>query len=502
MSTLSRRGLLQALGSAALFSAAPRALAGPKKRSILYISSDEHNARFLSRAGHPFARTPNLDKFFSRGLELRRAYTASPVCAPTRQSWLTGLLPMEHGQLGNAFVFDDDQASLVQRLRQTGYSTACFGKLHTNAAEHDGRFGFDRLLSDKGGAVWNQTLARYRGGPDEAQFDPKDAALFGSMPKAVAHKFLGKVRDDVRSSSDWVLLQEAIAWLRERPAEQPFFCLVSFRFPHYPFDLPRDFYYAYDPAELGEPPVIERDWSTRPGGAYQMKKRGWQSLTPAQTQLLSARYLGAVAYLDWLVGELLAALDAMGLGEDTLVVYATDHGDMGGNKGLWLKDVTYDDVSRKPMALRLPGVLPAGGHSDELMNDADILPTLLGLAGAAEAAPAELTGTDRAAALLGGAPIADATFAYDHISPNSGAGMAMVRTDRYKYTHYSGALFPEGGAELYDMAEDPGEARNLAADAGYARVVAELRDRLVEREQGLRAPRKVEKKDESGAMGD
>lgn len=492
MSMLTRRGLLGALAGAALCSAAPRALARTKPSSILYISSDEHNPGYLGSAGHPFARTPNLDRFFAQSLELRGVHTSSPVCAPTRQSWLTGLLPMEHGQLGNAYVFDDDATSLVTGLE--GYDTACFGKLHTNAEERDGRFGFQRLLSTKS-PDWDATLKRYRVGSDGGAYDPQDAAILRSLPPPVAHKFLGKVRGSVQGSADWVLLQEALGWLQERSPERPFFCYVSFRFPHYPFDLPEDFYYAFKPAELDEPPPIEHDWSSRLGGAYQMRKRGWQSLTREQTQLLRARYLGAVSYLDWLVGQLLDNLAAMGLAEDTLVVYSSDHGDMGGNKGLWLKDVMYDDVTRKPTAIRLPGRLPAGTRSSELMGDIDLLPTVFGLAGAPLRRP--LTGADRSAALLNGHTEAEATFAYDFINPDSGPQMSMVRSRGWKFVHYEGSFFPKGGAELYKLDEDPGETRNLAADPGYAGVADELLGLLRQRRVGLRAPAKVEKKEDT-----
>lgn len=491
MSGLTRRGLLGALGSAML---CPRgALASPQSRSILYISSDEHNASVMGRAGHPLARTPNLDRFFAQSLELGGLYTNAPVCAPTRQSWLTGLLPMEHGQLGNAYVYEDDGRSLVHTLSRAGYQTACFGKLHTNSAETDGRFGFDRLLSTHS-PDWEDCLNSHSFGKYEAIFDENDLALFRSMPQPMGDKFSGKVRGEPSTTPDWVLLQEARSWLRDRDPSRPFFCYVSFRFPHYPFDLPRDFYYAFDPAELDDPPAIETDWQTRPAGGFQMRRRGWDKLTRAHTQLLRARYLGAIAYLDWLVGELLKSLEELGLAEDTLVAYSSDHGDMAGEKGLWLKDVMYEGAARKPAALRLPGVLPAGARSTEWMGDVDLLPTVMSLAGLQP--PTDRSGTDRSAALLSGRPVAEATFAYDFITPELHPQLSMVRTADWKLVDYDGGPFPHGAAELYQMGEDPAERHNLAAE--QPAVVDALRGLLRERSQGLAKPTRVQKKEGGG----
>lgn len=477
--SLSRRQLLRT----ALTAPCAAALAGtaaaqdgeaPAPWNILYISADQHNPLFTSHERHPLARTPNIDRLASQGVRCANTYVATPVCAPTRQSWLTGLYAQEHGQLGNHYALDPRVPSLVQVFRDAGYTTACFGKLHTESAEENGAFGFDVILNQRNREVWQAIAQEYHAGERvEPWYDPHDAPIFDSIPSKIPFK--GRVKPHIGFCDDYVLVQEAIRFLRDG-LNRPFFAYVSMRLPHYPFDLPQDHYHRYAPEAVGPLPTPERDWRGRPGGAMQVATHRWDTLTPAQTALLTARYLGAVSLIDDLVGLLLDALDRLGLARSTLVIYASDHGDMAGAKGLWLKHVMYEGAARKPFLLRMPGVLKPRREWEGLLNDTDILPTVAGLVGLGAQLPADISGHDRSEPLLDDQEGPAFTFAVDHITPDLQPRMVMVRSRRHKLIHYPAVGTLPASSELYDLLTDPEERENLAGERSQRSLCAELEE--------------------------
>ncbi len=422
--------------------------------NVLYLCSDEHNPRLLG--GHPVVRTPNLDRFMEEGLSCTRTYVATPVCAPTRQSWLTGLHTWEHGQLGNRYIFDNRVPTLLQDFQAAGYRTTCLGKLHSWSEEVDGALGFDRILNDKSGAAWNAVRKARRVSKEPPLFDPDDSPVYASMPQG--NRFQGKLRPDVSTSDSWLLVQEAIAELRRNPGTTPFFLYLGVRAPHHPYDLPRDWYHRHDPADM--PGAYGADSSLSPGTDRQAKKNDWGGLQPEHHRLLQARYYSSVEYMDHLVGLVLDELDSLGLRENTLVVYMSDHGEMAGERGCWLKHTMFDSSARKPFILRAPG-LPTGSY-EHLVSEVDLLATVGGLVGVECGG----RGRDLSGALLSGKAGRDLAFAADFITRKGDLGMTMARGPRYKLTWYRKPAFEREAVELYDLDEDPGETLNLAEDPG------------------------------------
>ncbi|MCB9796994.1 MAG: sulfatase-like hydrolase/transferase [Alphaproteobacteria bacterium] len=493
MSELSRRGFLAGTAAAAAGCLSRGVRAEAKPWNVLFICSDEHNPKVLGFAGHPAVKTPNLDAMAAQSLRCTHTYVASPICAPTRQSWLTGLYPQEHGQVANQFVFDPRNPTLIERVRDAGYATSCLGKLHTNTPELDGAFGFERLLNHNDKERW-QAIAGPYADPSAAKpyFDPDDDALIKAMPGKSGQGFRSRVRPDLGSSNDFVLVEEAKKTLAAADGSRPFFLYVSLRFPHYPFDLPEDFYYRHAPASLPPPPSPPADRSATPGAAHSARRRSWDEMSEAQRRLLQARYYGAVEFTDHLVGELLGALEASGRAQDTLVVYTTDHGDMAGEKALWLKSVMFDAAARKPLLLRMPGELAQGQRFDGLLSEVDLLPSVMGLIGLGAQVPEDISGRDLSAALRSGdaGRAREAVVAYDQVDEARHARVSMIRTARHKYVVYDDPKrFPDAPAELYDMAEDPEEERSLGADPSTEALRAELAEQLRAAAATLRAPR-------------
>ncbi|HEU5317739.1 MAG TPA: sulfatase-like hydrolase/transferase [Chloroflexota bacterium] len=443
-----------------------------KKWNVLFITSDEHNAKMLGCAGHPTVQTPHLDRLAAAGVRMTKAYCAQPICAPTRQTMITGLYSFEHGQYGNGYVFDKRNTTWAHHFKAHGYVTACIGKMHTNHEDFD--YGYDVRFSQ--GMIPKDVRARREAGLTD---DPHDKALFDSVTDnwGKPPRLRGQIASDGDLERDGVMTNESIDFLRRYAAgehgEGEFFLHASLTQPHWPWVLPREFYYLYDPATIDYEPFVEGELDHN---AYALKRRngfGWGANSEEVNRLARARYYGAVSWLDHNVGRMLDALDELGLAENTLVVYTTDHGDMAGEKGLWLKSLLFDSAARLPLLMRQPGVIPAGAVNETLTNHADLFPTLAALAGAGEGLPERISGHDVSGCVTRGEAGPRFTFAFDNVHRDgSGCGQIMARSARYKLIRYD-VEDPALKHVLYDMEAEPAETRNLAGDPEHAAVVRE-----------------------------
>jgi choline-sulfatase len=450
---------------------------GVEGTNVLVLCADQHHAGFMGSAGHPDAVTPNLDRLALEGVSAARCMVTAPTCAPTRQSWLTGRYVPEHGQLSNQFVLNRESPSLIRGFADAGYDTACFGKLHTWTDEDDGAFGFNRILNTHS-AGWQDVRQAYRTPPLGAwETSPvSEQALWDGMP---FDGFNGRQALDPAVVPDWVLAQETVRFLGER-RRTPFFCMLSLQSPHFPFWLPKDVYGTFDPDALSLPDMTP---SASLAAMKQMALHGFDSMTEAHHRLVLARYLDATQFMDALVGEVLDALDALGLAENTLVVYQADHGDQCGEKGLWLKSVCFDAAARKPLILRMPGVLDAGRVYEGVVSEVDLLPTALGLCGLE--VPSSSSGLDLSSALVEDEAGRTHAFAGLHWPIEGGRPwMEMVTDGRHKLIRYAEEppVF-----ELYDLEDDPDESRDVAGVRVFSDVVQALDAELAAHAEGLDA---------------
>jgi choline-sulfatase len=450
--------------------------------NVLFITSDEHNAKMLGCAGHPIIKTPNLDRLAAQGTRFTKAYCTQPICAPTRQTIITGLYSFEHGQYGNAYVFDRRHPTWAHHFKACGYTTACIGKMHTN--NEDFHYGYDYRFSKF--MISDEIMRCRQQKPPED--DPRDKALFDAV---VDHwgkppRLRARIAADADLEHDGIMTNESIAYLRryvQWGSRQPFFLHTSLTQPHWPWVLPREFYYLYDPATIDYEPY-------RPGeldhNIFALRRRqafGWEQNSDEINRLARARYYGAISWVDHNVGRLLDTLDELGLAESTLVIYSTDHGDMASEKGLWLKSLLFDSAARVPLIMRQPGVIPAGAVNETLIGHVDYFPTIAGLVGTAGRLPERISGRDLSACIRSSATAgADSapkaagprfTIAFDGVRRDgSGCSQIMARSQRYKLLRYE-VDDPSLRYVLYDMDEDPNETRNLAYDPVYAAVVRE-----------------------------
>jgi choline-sulfatase len=452
--------------------------------NIVVITSDEHNAKIMGCAGHPIIKTPAIDRLAREGTLFTKAYCAYPICAPTRQSFITGRYPKEHGQLSNSYVFDKRNETWAHHFKKHGYTTACIGKMHTN--HEDFEYGYDYRYSKN--SIPEEIHQARKENP--SYYDPEDEKVFATMTDSFGKRsrFTGKVVRDGNLEHDGVMTMEALRYLHAHK-EDKFFVHISLTQPHWPWDSPQRFYYMYDPAAIDLPKAEPGELEQNNEAWKKFVGMGWNQNTDEHNRVCRARYYGSISWMDYNIGKILDTLDELDLTRRTLVIYFSDHGDMAGEKGLWLKQLMYDSSARVPMVIRMPGIVPAGAENAQLINHVDLFPTLAGLVGAAADLPEILTGTDYSAVVKGEAEGPEYTFSMAGIDAdwNTLPKQLMVRSERWKLILYD-VEDPRKRYVLYDMENDPEERTNLAYKEDCRDIVLRHRDAIDRFSQSLRKP--------------
>lgn len=454
--------------------------------NILRICTDQQRYDTINLLGNPYIHTPNLDDFCRQGVAFSRAYCQSPVCTPSRASFMTALYPsaIHNNRNGNAHLQLPYRARLISRhSADAGYRCGLSGKLHLSAAWE----GVESRADDGYEEFW-YSLSRihhYNGHNQYGQWlhsiGKFDAVLDTTNRNDGVRRHIA-YRENVPfclHQTTWCA-DRAIDFL-ERYAGQPwFFCMSPFD-PHPPFDAPRDFRRHYEERNLPEPIFGEQDYEIQERLApfhtqTQVRRPGPQEMRD------KASYYGMVELIDRNVGRLLEALDRTHQREKTIVVFTSDHGELLGDHGLQLKGCRfYEGLVRVPLIVSWPGGFSGGFISDALVELTDIAPTL---ADVVDIPLPWVHGKSLMPLLLQRtAPERHRDYVrceyHDALAPHWGrnvprvtpAHATMYRDSRYKISLYHGNEF----GELYDLETDPTELNNLWEDQEYAK----LRQRLV-----------------------
>ena len=428
--------------------------------NILLIQADQLKPQVLPAYGGP-AAMPHLDRLSAEGVVFETAYCNFPLCAPSRFSMLSGMLPSRVRAFDNAAEFAAATPTMAHYLRLAGYRTALAGKQHFVGP--DMLHGFhERLVPELYPTDFHWT-------PD-----------WGETRMESNNDSSGVIRSGICTGSmqmdhDEAVLARSVSWLRGLPRgrdRRPFFLAVSFTHPHEPYFARREYWERYRHEDIPMPatpllPEPARDLHSRRMLAHHGLLEG--DITDGHVRTARHAYLANCAWLDDMVGALLAALEAAGAAQDTAILFTSDHGDMLGERGLWFKKHFFDHAARVPLILHAPGRLTAARRA-EPVSLVDLLPTLCDLAGLdlADRAPRPPDGASllpRCEGGAGGRPVlAEMT------SEGVPAPMFMVRQGRFK-------LMTGGGAPdlLFDLEADPEERRNRAGDPGSAEAHAALR---------------------------
>jgi len=418
--------------------------------NILIIMADQHNARYLGCADHPVIRTPNLDRLAAAGARFPAAYCSSPLCGPSRMSFLSGLYPCHSGVYANGQPLPSDIPTYAHALGAAGYATALAGRMHI--VGDDQRHGFEEKIgpdvtaSTLGGGMMPLLEGLHAGS------GPAGLTLSGPGDSSYQH-----YDDDV--------VAQSCAWLRRRDAARPFCLTVGLALPHNPFVCAPDDYamYAGRISLREDPENLHPAWHP----AIDAFKRA--GVTREDQLRALAAYAGSVTATDRRVGRLLDTLDQLDLAGDTLVVYTSDHGETAGAHGLWYKCSAYEGSAAVPLILRLPGRIPPGRLQPECVNLVDLTATVLDLAGA-PALPDSDGRSFRGLWADPSAPWDNTTFCEYGTRWGRSLLLRMVRHDAMKYVYYHGQ--PD---ELFDLAADPEERANRAEHPDYQTTRQELR---------------------------
>ena len=443
--------------------------------NVLLLMADDLN-NLLGCYGDPLAKTPNLDRLAARGVRFERAYCQFPLCGPSRNSLLTGLYPNSTGILRNAQVFRQtipSQVSLPQAFRLAGYFAARIGKLyHYNVPNSIGTNGHD----DPGS--WELELNP--AGVDRLEEEPHIFTLTPGQFGGTLSWYASPKSDQYHTDG---LLAADAEWVLERCAKQrqrPFFLAVGFYRPHTPYVAPKEPYFGYYPeSQMRVVQGVKEDQADLPPAAIGSYKREQDKLTDDLRRQCLQAYYASISFMDAQVGRVMEALNRLGLADNTIIVFTSDHGYHTGEHGLWQKMSLFEESARVPLLIVAPGAAQQGTVVDAPVGLIDVYPTLSELCGVS--APENLQGQSLVP-MLKDASVTGRGWTLSQVTRGGGAGARetsffgySLRTPDWRYTEWD-----EGhqGRELYDHRSDPRELTNLAADPAHAQTVEELSAQL------------------------
>ena len=441
-----------------------------QRPNLIYVFADQLRYQSCGFAGDPKAITSNMDRLATESVNFINTTSSHPMCAPYRASLFTGKYSSSTGMVINELrINPDHHTALGQVLTTGGYATYYIGKWHLYANQlgnHDDpknaftprgphRLGFDGFWASYGfhHTYWD----KYYHSESEERITIPGYEPDGQTDLAIAK------------------LREASA------ADQPFALFLSLGTPHDPWtpdNVPAEYFSMFADTEFTLPPNYKAE--DDPHGDK------WASLNPEQRKALPEWmrvYYAMTANLDWNLGRLMDAVDKLGLRENTIFVFTSDHGEMFGAQGRRAKNIFYDEAVRVPFLLRWPGHTPAGSTSDVCLDSPDIMPTLLGLLDLP--IPDSVEGMDLSHAALGqSGPEPEAAFL-------QGMGATAIWEDGHEWRglrskQFTYATFRADGSELlFDNLTDPYQRQNLIDDPDYIYVLEEFRSQLYGRMTAL-----------------
>jgi arylsulfatase A-like enzyme len=434
-----------------------------KPPNVLFIAVDDLNDWVGCLGGHPQAKTPNIDRLASKGVLFENAHCAAPLCNPSRTAVMTGLRPSTTGIYGNLNFFRDipkykDWVTLPQYFRQHGYAIWGGGKIyHKPNDKFSDPASWDEQYSTRHGTAVPPKDERYAHGMKEKLKNPIQARLMD----------WGPIDEPIEASADWKTADGAADYLQKKH-DKPFFLACGIYRPHLEWYAPQEFFDLHPLEQVQLPATLENDQDDVPpigkrmaSGAFEIVKehRQWKRAVQG--------YLAATTFADACVGHLLDALAASDYAENTIVVLWGDHGYQIGQKDKFGKSALWQQATRTPLIIHVPGNAANGTRCSRPASLIDLYPTLLDLCNL----PARDDLDGRSIAPLVRNP--EAKWPHPAIithSPHWLGNNHAIRSERWHYIRYA-----DGGEELYDMTKDPHQWKNLANAPVHAAAKMELK---------------------------
>ena len=447
LASLARGGVAAAFAKFALNSAHNGVEAMKKRPNLLFVFADQMRGMDMGCAGNDQVITPNIDRLASEGTLFTHAYANCPVCTPSRATILTGRYPLSHRAVANDLPLPEEEVTIAELLKEAGYRTGYIGKWHLDGVPRDKftppgprRQGFEFW------AAWNCAHNYFNG---KLYLDkPEPIKLEGYEP-------IGQT-------------DLAIRFLEEDDG-RPFCLFLSWGPPHAPYEqVPRRYKELYDPAKIKLRPNVR----LKPPPGFRDISGGRD---PRST---IACYYAHITALDEQLGRLLDALEELGLADDTIVVFTSDHGDMLWSQGMTKKEQPWEESIRIPLIVRWRGHIPEGRVCDALISTVDLAPTLLALMGLE--VPKYMEGRDLSSILLGKEEEGpESVLLVEPVIVDQGYAQGIrewrgIRTRRYTYARW----FDGEGWVLYDNENDPYQLENLIDSPKHSSIREELEGEL------------------------
>ncbi|HEY6335782.1 MAG TPA: choline-sulfatase [Alphaproteobacteria bacterium] len=433
--------------------------------NFLIVMADQLTPGALPAYGHKVTRAPHIDALAAGGVVFESAYCNSPLCAPSRGTFLYGLLPSRTGVFDNAAEFPAAIPTFAHHLRRAGYLTVLSGKMHFCGA--DQLHGFEeRLTTDIYPADFGWT-------PDWENFEARSSWYHNMLSVIEAGPC---VRTNQLDFDDEVIFcaRRKIYDIARSSAGQPFCLVVSMTHPHDPFAITEEYWNRYREDEIDAPRVTLARDGLDPHSLRLRHVCDMDGMPVSADQVRNARraYYGAVSYVDDQLGHLRRTLAEAGLADNTVTILLADHGEMLGERGLWYKMNFFEGAGRVPLIVEAPRRF-SPQRVTASVSLADILPTLVELAGS-DAAPAHETPLDGRSLLphLEGSGGHDEVIG-EYLAEGAIAPLVMIKRGKYKFIHC-----PVDPDQLYDLSTDRDELRNLAAEPSMSDVLRRFRDEV------------------------
>lgn len=473
-----------------------------KQPNILLITSDQQHWTALG-AINPKISTPALDRLAAEGTRFDRAYCPSPVCSPSRSSIITGMYPSTHGCWTIGVKLGEDVPTVGESFQAHGYDTSLIGKAHFQPlADTPEQTSLERQPTLRDLDFWRGFTGPWYGFEhvEVARMHADEAHAGQHYAIWMEEQGLANWRDYFQSyppDSDapkrehaWHLPEEYhySTWTAERTIAnieraigdgKPFLSWASFHDPHPPYLVPEPWASMYDPADMDPGTLTPGELDAMPAhfrltqeespdfAAWSesgFANHGFHSHLVDEAQLRKdmAVYYGMTSFMDQQIGRILDALDRLGIAEDTIVVFTTDHGHFLGQHGLAHKGAFhYEDLIKLPFIVRMPNQVPAGAANPAIQSLVDLAPTFLDAAGVA--IPGVMQGVSQWGVWRGETESARDWAMVENRHQPTKLSLRTLVTDRYKLTVYRGS----GDGELFDLQEDPDETRNRWADPEF-----------------------------------
>ncbi|PZN52285.1 MAG: choline-sulfatase [Proteobacteria bacterium] len=439
-----------------------------RRPNFLIVMVDQLTGTLFPDGPADFLHVPNLRALAQRSARFANNYTASPLCAPARASFMSGQLPSRTGVYDNAAEFPSSIPTFAHHLRAAGYYTCLSGKMHFVGP--DQLHGFEeRLTTDIYPADFGWTPDYRKPGERIDWWYHNLGSVTGAGVAEITNQL--EYDDEVAFHANQKLYE--LSRVSDDPGRRPWCLMVSFTHPHDPFVARRKYWDLYEDCPALEPtvgfiPYEEQDPHSQ--RLYKASDYASFEITPEHIRRSRRGYFANISYIDDKLGELLDTLQRTRMADDTVVIFCSDHGEMLGERGLWFKMSFLEGASRVPLMIAGNGIAP--GLIETPVSNLDLCPTLCDIAGIDMSAVMPWTDGQSLLPLTTGVSRSEPVL-MEYAAEGSYAPMVAIRDGRYKFIHCE--IDPP---QLFDLESDPQERNNLAADPANAELLARYSEKV------------------------